>query len=391
MGSVKKRCGCVGRCTHSWQATYRRPDGREQTKSFRRQVDAEAWVAGMELTKHRGDWIDPANARRLFGDVARKWRQNHIGAPSTLQKLDNDLAKHVYPTFEKKPIGAIARSDVQAWVKGRSLELAPATVEVIYRYLSSIFRSAVDDGIILKSPCVNIKLPAIVRPPVVPLTTEQVGAVISALPPRFQGLALVSAGAGLRPGEVRGLTVPWFNFLKRELRVEQQLWTPQSGPSYMIRPKRGSVGTIPVGDAVVTGLAKHFEEFPPSTRILCVSGQEEIVIFTDEKANPIRRQRWNDIWNRAATKADLPPGTTPHDLRHFYASLLISKGASVKAVQSMLRHKTATETLNTYAHLWPEDNALVRRAVDAELNPIVGLDTMDPVADISRTSGSGEG
>jgi hypothetical protein len=57
----------------------------------------------------------------------------------------------------------------------------------------------------------------------------------------------------------------------------------------------------------------------------------------------------------------------------------------------MLRHKTATETLNTYAHLWPEDNALVRRAVDAELNPIVGLDTTDPTADISRTSGSEEG
>jgi hypothetical protein len=63
----------------------------------------------------------------------------------------------------------------------------------------------------------------------------------------------------------------------------------------------------------------------------------------------------------------------------------------VKAVQSMLRHKTATETLNTYAHLWPEDNALVRRAVDAELNPIVGLDTTDPTADIARTSGSEEG
>ncbi|HEX6380763.1 MAG TPA: tyrosine-type recombinase/integrase [Acidimicrobiia bacterium] len=390
MSTVKKRCNCAGRCTHSWQATYRKPDGREQTKSFKRQVDAEAWVAGTELTKHRGDWVDPANARRLFGDVARKWRENHIAAVSTLQKLDNDLEKHIYPAFEKKPIGAIARSDIQAWAKGRSLELSPSTVEVIYRYVSAIFRSAVDDGIIAKSPCVNIKLPAIVRPPVVPLTTDQVGAVIDALPARFKGLALVSAGAGLRPGEARGLTVPWFNFLKRELRVEQHLWTPQTGASYMIRPKRGSVGTIPVGDAVVTGLAKHFEDFPPLTRILCVSGQEEILVFTDDKGNPIRRQRWNEIWNRAASAAALPPGTTPHDLRHYYASLLIAKGASVKAVQTMLRHKTANETLNTYAHLWPEDNSLVRRAVDSELSSVVGLGSTDPTADISRTFGSEE-
>ena len=155
----------------------------------------------------------------------------------------------------------------------------------------------------------------------------------------------------------------------------------------MIRPKRGSVGTIPLGDAVVAGLAQHFEEFPPATSILGVSGQQELLVFTDEKDNPIRRQRWNEIWNRAATAADLPPGTTPHDLRHYYASLLISKGASVKAVQTMLRHKTATETLNTYAHLWPEDTAIVRRALDAELGPLVGLSS-DPDADISRTSGS---
>ncbi len=48
----------------------------------------------------------------------------------------------------------------------------------------------------------------------------------------------------------------------------------------------------------------------------------------------------------------------------------------------MLRHKTANETLNTYACLWPEDNALVRGAVDAELGAIVGLSATDPTADI---------
>jgi integrase len=116
-----------------------------------------------------------------------------------------------------------------------------------------------------------------------------------------------------------------------------------------------------------------------------------VPVFTDDKGNPIRRQRWNEIWNRAAQAADLPPGATPHDLRHYYASLLIAKGGSVKAVQVMLRHRTATETLNTYAHLWPEDNALVRRAVDAELSAVVGLRSSEPTADIPRTSGSQEG
>ena len=43
-----------------------------------------------------------------------------------------------------------------------------------------------------------------------------------------------------------------------------------------------------------------------------------------------------------------------HDLRHVAATFAISAGADVKLVQRMLGHKDATETLNTYAALWPD-------------------------------------
>jgi hypothetical protein len=56
---------------------------------------------------------------------------------------------------------------------------------------------------------------------------------------------------------------------------------------------------------------------------------------------------------------------------HPFASLLIHKGLSVKAVQEALRHKTATETLNTDGHLWPDGAGLTRRAVDEVLGPCV--------------------
>lgn len=56
---------------------------------------------------------------------------------------------------------------------------------------------------------------------------------------------------------------------------------------------------------------------------------------------------------------------TFHDLRHHYASLLIRDGASVKVVQSRLGHATAAETLNTYAHLWPDEEDRTRTAIDA--------------------------
>ncbi|MCB0911251.1 MAG: tyrosine-type recombinase/integrase [Propionibacteriaceae bacterium] len=56
-----------------------------------------------------------------------------------------------------------------------------------------------------------------------------------------------------------------------------------------------------------------------------------------------------------------------HELRHYYASLLIRYGESVKTVQARLGHKSAEETLNTYSHLWPDSDDRGRDAVDAAL------------------------
>ena len=58
---------------------------------------------------------------------------------------------------------------------------------------------------------------------------------------------------------------------------------------------------------------------------------------------------------------------TCHDLRHFYASLLIHHGESVKVVQMRLGHTSAMETLNTYTHLWPDSDDRTREAVESTL------------------------
>lgn len=58
------------------------------------------------------------------------------------------------------------------------------------------------------------------------------------------------------------------------------------------------------------------------------------------------------------------PTVSPHDLRHTAASLAVSAGANVKAVQTMLGHKSAAMTLDTYADLFPDDLDNVASARD---------------------------
>ena len=65
----------------------------------------------------------------------------------------------------------------------------------------------------------------------------------------------------------------------------------------------------------------------------------------------------------------LPAGFRYHDLRHYFASLLIASGADVKTVQARLRHASAKTTLDTYGHMWPNRDESTPAAVDAVIMP----------------------
>ena len=78
----------------------------------------------------------------------------------------------------------------------------------------------------------------------------------------------------------------------------------------------------------------------------------------------------------------LPPDFRFHDLRHYFASLLIASGADVKVVQARLRHASAKTTLDTYGHLWPDSDDSTRAAIEA-----VMAARADAVADSLRTEG----
>ena len=119
---------------------------------------------------------------------------------------------------------------------------------------------------------------------------------------------------------------------------------------------------MPVGNLVVEELARHFDVagLTRPTSLSMISSRrhrESRCVVTD----PARSG------NEPLKVANLPPGTTFHALRHYYASLLIRHGESVKVVQERLGHASAAETLDTYSHLWPDSEDRTRQAVDEAL------------------------
>lgn len=343
-----------------WRARYRDPDGRERSRTFGRRVDAERWLSTIETDILRGAYIDPAAGQVTFAEYANAWRSVQVHRPSTEDLVERHLRRHLVPFFGHRPLGSVRPTEVQGWVKDRSAVLAPRTLELSYRFLSAIFKAAVEDRLVATSPCRGIRLPKAARTEVVPLETEQVVALTQAVPNRYKGLVLFTAGTGVRQGEAFGLGLPKLDMLRRTVRIDQQIvWIPRRGALVGPPKTQASNRTIPLAQVTVDSLAAHLAAYPPA-------GEAQLV-FTSAQGEPIRRSTFGDVWRAAVRRAGLPSGTTFHDLRHYYASLLIRHGESVKVVQARLGHASATETLDTYSHLWPDAEDRTRAAIDSVL------------------------
>lgn len=85
---------------------------------------------------------------------------------------------------------------------------------------------------------------------------------------------------------------------------------------------------------------------------------------SESVAGLVRNLHWgpmdcNNMVNRHYKKALKDAGIPQvrfHDLRHTYASLLLSQGENIKYIQTQLGHSSPTVTLNVYAHLMKGEN-----------------------------------
>ena len=134
-------------------------------------------------------------------------------------------------------------------------------------------------------------------------------------------------GGGLRQGEASGLTVDRVDFLRRTLRVDRQLVSrhvpvPVLGPSKTSSSHR----TIPLARFLLDALADHLRRHPAEPGEL---------VLRSPAGLPLDSDRFGHQWRRACRGAGVP-GPGYHALRHTFASTLLSRGVSVKAVADWL-------------------------------------------------------
>ncbi len=334
-----------------YRARWRTPDGKSRSETFRKKAAAERHIAKIEGEKVQGAYVDRAAGRITVATYAEDWiKTKGRVRPRTLINVDGRLRNHILPAFGQRQLASIRPSEVRAWVA--SMERAPATVKATFRTFSQLMRTAELDGVIARSPCIGVELPAENGHVEMHfLTPAQVDTLADAITPRYQALVYTAAFSGLRAGELAALTLTRVNLLRGTFEVTESLSEVRgalaAGPT-----KTGRARTVRIPRFLAEMLAQHLLSYPSTS-----------YLFTAAEGGPIRhRNFYQRHFRPAVMTTDLTQDLRFHDLRHTCAAILISEGWSMEQVKRHLGHSTIRVTSDRYGHLFEgHDEELLER------------------------------
>jgi integrase len=342
-----------------WLGRYVDDQGRENTRSFERKIDAQAWLNEITATQTTGTYVAPKAGRITVGELHAKWlgTQGHL-KETTVATRAFAWSGYVEIRWSSVSVADVQSSDIKGWVQELAVGGAkPATVENALSVLRQILGMAVDDRRIPRNPCSGVKAPRRQHRSRGYLTHEQVELLAGEVGD-YATVIRFLAYTGLRWGEMAALRVESFDMLRRRVNIRQAV-AEVGGRLVWSTPKSHERRSVPFPAFLAEPLAA-----------LMVGKLREDLVFTSPEGSVLRVSTWrprvfNQAVKRLMKKIPAFPTVTPHDLRHTAASLAISAGANVKAVQTMLGHASAVLTLDTYADLFPDDLEQVSVALDA--------------------------
>ncbi len=217
----------------------------------------------------------------------------------------------------------------------RWAELAPSTVARRAAALRRFFGFLVDDGLRADDPSGALPRPRLERPlprildeaEVARMFAEAEDRAASGEPVRLRNLALLELlyGSGLRASELVSLP-------RGSVRAGQ--------PFLMIWGKGSKERLVPISSRADTAVRAWLQTVP--------SGQPWL--FPSGKAHLSRVRLFQIIRQMAAEAGIAPDRVSPHVLRHAFATHLLSGGADLRVLQSLLGHADIATT-QIYTHV----------------------------------------
>ncbi len=265
-------------------------------------------------------------------------------AEKTAEAYYVDLTDYAHFLFGRghDDFTAVGRADLEDYL-GRlrrerrlaasSLMRKLASLRGLHRFLVREGLSQVDPSADLDSPRLPARLPHV-------LTADQCRRLLQA-PDRTTSLGLRDAAmlalmyaSGLRVSELVGLETSGLDFRTGLVRV---------------RGKGGKARLVPVA-APALELVQVYLQY---AREQVSPAEHEPALFLSQRGRPMTRNRFWQILKHYLAQTGLPRETSPHTLRHSFATHLLEGGADLRAIQEMLGHASLSTT-EIYTHVSPE-------------------------------------
>jgi integrase len=352
----------------------------ERRRKKKRHVLGPQTMGEREAEKIRDEFLRPLNQGLVSIGSATKFEDFvetvykpvvlPTMASSTRERSVGVFENYLKPTFGGVCLRDISVLSVQTYISSLAgSKLSQESKDKVRDVMSSIMRSAVEYGLLVKNPVEGVRLPAPkcgkrAKPYI---TQQQFGLLVEMIAEPYATMLYTAAYTGLRPSEVIGLRRR--NVHDDSITIEERYCRGDWGA-----PKSdASNATVPVNRAVIERIrrldsltievkaGRALRRYPAVKH----RGPDDLVFQSPESGGPIRD---NNVLVRhlkpAARKLGLP-WVNWQVLRRSFATWLKIHGADVKDAQALMRHAKASTTLDVYQQFVVESQ---RRVVDGLVN-----------------------
>ncbi len=236
---------------------------------------------------------------------------------------------------EPDTIGHRILHEYQSHLSGQGL--APTTIRRAQSALRAYFGYLAAEGIVPDDPTDRMDRPAAARRLPEFLTQDEAARIVEAVDPdspaywRDRAVLELLYATGMRVSELTGLSLG-------DMDLELG--------SCLVFGKGGKERLVPVG-AVALGVVRRYLD---SLRPRLDRGRAAGAFFLNQRGSRLSRMSIWTIVRRAAGRAGIDRGISPHTLRHSCATHLLEGGADLAAVQELLGHADISTT-QIYTHL----------------------------------------
>ena len=305
-----------------------------------------------------------------FGQFVDKWLENYVAVDLTIKTRDVykfHLKKGILDELGDYKLSKIKTFHiVECFRKWKEKDGNGSTSIGKYTVLKSVFTKAIEWKIISENPMQGVKPPKVNRKEKGFYDEPQLKylfRVIEEINVSYKLKIKLAVLAGLRLGEISGIRLECLNFKNNTILIDRALHYDNEKKKLLLGlTKNKKSRTVHVPAAFMKELEMYAKE-QKKLKLKMGSAWQPMLdnnkqpinfLFTNEIGYPIHPRSMSTAWARLVKKYKLPK-ITFHDLRHSYASYMVSKGVNFKIIQEQLGHSDIKITLNIYSHLTERD------------------------------------